>query len=654
MLASPLYLSAQPNHFPSSKDDRQYRPAKDIDAFNSLLPPPIEFVEGSSSDALAVTEGKYEPINVTPKRITQAERTESHDKANSEVDSSSATSTAPSQSTPAPKANPKTRPLFTGDIDLSWPRGAKLGSGLHNTGNTCFLNSAIQCLVHTPPLLHLLVQHTPEKCPCKNNFCMTCSLRTVAMQSHRSNNAFSPSQISGKLQVIAKHMRRGRQEDSHEFLRYAIDALQKSCLAGQPPKIDHELAETTWVHKLFGGKLRSRVTCESCGHNSDTFDSILDLSLDIHHSQLLKDALRKFVAPDHLKGADKYKCEKCKKHVNATKKFSIHDAPVVLTVHLKRFSPMGSKIGHMVSYDEQLSLGPYMSEGQYGPNYSLYGVICHAGGGPHSGHYYAYVRSRENRWYEMNDDLVTTASTPTRNKNSYILFYIKNKGEKLESAVKVSNTPLTNGSALSFTPTQVKKPGLVAQMQKKRPREEQNVTGDEDQGVKLNSITFIGPLLPSSLENTGESSPSQAKRPKLDSEDPQASVIKQKIDSAKAATSKTSLLGLVDYGSDNNEEDVGEKAEKPEESSSNLMDRRESLPPRRPTPATATPKASFPVPTNSFYATPPAKQRPSFGGGSNGPSPANCKTPSLDRKNGYNPYSFGKKNKKFSSRPRGI
>jgi hypothetical protein len=27
-------------------------------------------------------------------------------------------------------------------------------------------------------------------------------------------------------------MRRGRQEDSHEFLRYAIDALQKSCLAG--------------------------------------------------------------------------------------------------------------------------------------------------------------------------------------------------------------------------------------------------------------------------------------------------------------------------------------------------------------------------------------------------------------------------------------
>ena len=32
-------------------------------------------------------------------------------------------------------------------------------------------------------------------------------------------------------------MRRGRQEDSHEFLRYAIDALQKACLAGHSPLV---------------------------------------------------------------------------------------------------------------------------------------------------------------------------------------------------------------------------------------------------------------------------------------------------------------------------------------------------------------------------------------------------------------------------------
>lgn len=64
------------------------------------------------------------------------------------------------------------------------------------------------------------------------------------------------------------------------------------------------------MHKVFGGRLRSRVTCRDCGHNSDTFDSILDLSLDIHKSESLRDALRTFVAIDYLRGADKYKCEK--------------------------------------------------------------------------------------------------------------------------------------------------------------------------------------------------------------------------------------------------------------------------------------------------------------------------------------------------------
>lgn len=75
-------------------------------------------------------------------------------------------------------------------------------------------------------------------------------------------------------------------------------------------KVDPKLAETTWVHKIFGGRLRSRVKCLSCDYNSDTFDNILDLSIDIYGVNNIRDALRKFVAVDHLRGADKYKCDK--------------------------------------------------------------------------------------------------------------------------------------------------------------------------------------------------------------------------------------------------------------------------------------------------------------------------------------------------------
>ena len=38
------------------------------------------------------------------------------------------------------------------------------------------------------------------------------------------------------ISAIGKHFRLGSQEDAHEFLRYFVDSMQKSCLEGLPPK----------------------------------------------------------------------------------------------------------------------------------------------------------------------------------------------------------------------------------------------------------------------------------------------------------------------------------------------------------------------------------------------------------------------------------
>ncbi|PPQ64616.1 hypothetical protein CVT24_008353 [Panaeolus cyanescens] len=582
----------------SSDDSAHYRPAKDLETFNSLLPPPIEFVEGSSSGALAVTEGKYEPINASPKA--------SREEAQGVQRPKSPPATPKAKATPSKASSAKTQTsLYPGTIDLSWPETCSRGVGLFNSGNTCFLNSALQCLIHTGPLLKLLILHRED--------------------------------------FIAKHMRRGRQEDSHEFLRYAIDALQKSCLAGYPPKLDAKIAETTWVHKLFGGRLRSRVSCGNCGHNSDTFDRILDLSLDIFKCSSLKEALKKFIAIDYLKGADKYKCEKCKKHVNAEKSFTIHEAPMVLTVHLKRFSPLGRKYTHPIQYDEELSLQPFMSAGQFGPTYSLYGVICHAGGGPNSGHYFAYVKSKEGRWWEMNDESVSGSSTPTDKRNAYVLFYIRNKGQSLEAAVRA---PFASGS---LTPAQ--RNGLAAGM-KKRASKVIDSDEEEDQGEKVDSeTTFIGPLLPSAQITPNGT----VKSPAFD---PQALSLKTKIEAAAQKKAEKALQSLNSYASDN-EDDL---ASSPSKSMNDMdVDRKDDDNSDPPAPASSAPPPASsspgPVPAASFYrSTQNQKKRKSpdavEGSGKFSSTPIQARTSgyinpfghSLNKKR-LGPVTYGKKRK---------
>ncbi|XP_050218113.1 ubiquitin carboxyl-terminal hydrolase 25 [Mercurialis annua] len=329
---------------------------------------------------------------------------------------------------------------------LSQKRKTRPPLGLRNLGNSCYLNSVLQCLTYTPPLANfcLRFQHS-SFCDSilngeRKRECPFCILEKRIVRSFSLDGTLdTPSKIQNCLRIFAEHFKCGRQEDAHEFLRYVIDACHNTCLrlmklrrkgvinGNNSSSYGSTDDNTSVVKEIFGGALQSQVKCLSCNCESNKVDEIMDISLDILHSNSLIEAMQKFFQPEILDGSNKYRCEKCKKLAAARKQMSVSQAPNILVIQLKRFEGIfGGKIDKAIPFEDILVLSNFMCKGSQDPRpeYNLFGTIVHSGYSPESGHYYAYIKDAIGRWYCCNDSCVTLSTLQdVLSEKVYILFF---------------------------------------------------------------------------------------------------------------------------------------------------------------------------------------------------------------------------------------
>ncbi len=360
--------------------------------------------------------------------------------------------------------------------------------GLPNVGNSCYLNSTIQCLVGTKDLikyfsqtstlpdgkeirkyqLDLLAQKTVKKnkTETKQNLVKAWYNLMGQLWSDKSQQKnVNPIPFYRMIGQVARESKtsisiNGDQNDFQEFLILLLDSLHDGLskettmsIVGKDMNMMDTMARKAYENfiknfekdysifiKLFNGQINT-LTVGECGHRSNIFDPVKFFNLVVPASFQpikLEDLFGHYVSPNHLTfnkledGSiidERWYCEECKTKVNGVTCNTIWDLPQYLIISLGRYQyfPRLAKINTPVIFPlENLDMSKYFSGfKKHSMKYNLYAVANHFGS-PSGGHYTAYRKNPDNKWYSFNDSMVEEIVDLEKDiitNGAYCLFY---------------------------------------------------------------------------------------------------------------------------------------------------------------------------------------------------------------------------------------
>ena len=331
-------------------------------------------------------------------------------------------------------------------------------SGLANLGNTCFVNSCMQILSHTYELNSFLEEDTyKKKLKNKCDSVLLVEWDNLRKIMWNSNCIVSPGKYIKTIQKVAQikgiDMFTGySQNDLPEFLLFIIDCFHNSLsreikmtISGKSKNQTDKIAvkcfemiknmyskEYSEIWNLFYAvhvsEITDLVTGEQYQINPEPY-FMIDLPIPPNNkSPSLIDCFNHYVEGEVLEGENAWYYEKKGQKINIRKKIQFWSFPNILVIDFKRFNNRSMKNQIFITFPlDNLDLSSYVigykSESY---QYELYGV-CNHSGGVMGGHYTAYVKNANGKWYHFNDTSVTEVGIVESiiSPKAYVLFYRK-------------------------------------------------------------------------------------------------------------------------------------------------------------------------------------------------------------------------------------
>lgn len=329
-------------------------------------------------------------------------------------------------------------------------------SGLENLGNSCNINSILQCLFNCQPLIDYFLSDVYKKD--LNILNPSGSGGDLALAFFELVNAYwtksydllVPRFFVTTLLKITDEGVNVQQWDPHEIFHNLIIIMHEDLnRAGRTPLIRPIVSQKTseliaakhWQMELdkhcsimvdlFQGQIRQTLSCTECLFDLQTFDIFFSLGVSFPKGEnpvTLEEMLEEYIRPKEMSRA--WLCPKCNFGVKAIQKIEIWKVPPILVIHLKKKTSVANSEQYASLKEgsvEKLDMSNYLSALQKDTQiYKLFAKV-NCDRAAKEAHYTATTRHINNRSWQFFDDseVYHAEGEPIINNNSLILFFQK-------------------------------------------------------------------------------------------------------------------------------------------------------------------------------------------------------------------------------------
>lgn len=327
-------------------------------------------------------------------------------------------------------------------------------TGLINLGNTCYINTSLQNLIHCTPFIakflevsNNILQRKANSAPISEAF------YELLLQIYDNNNQedyINPGGFVEKFTSLHNQFYGNQEHDTQEFCRFLLQDF--NCELNQvtnPSVYKKEMAydrdkkkmfknykndchtkENSIITDIFIGYFSFEYNCE-CGFKEFSFSQFLDLPVQmnsgIHGFDLFQMLQNNFYKKSYVDMGEN--CRFCKRTSKKEEIMRVAYLPQVLIISLQRINPKnGMKNDAPVKFYEGLDLREIIdaeiSDGS-STKYNLFAVTNHIGE-INTGHYFSYIKIDKN-WYCFEDSKVYKVGykIDMTSKEVYTLFYMR-------------------------------------------------------------------------------------------------------------------------------------------------------------------------------------------------------------------------------------